>query len=685
MNAPLQQLSSPSIVLNEKNRQQVSRWLREQQYELLEQLFAEKRVRWMEGDVFCQYGYNWICSNDGLFDPVETRTLQDKLVLLKNWVQACPQSYHAHMLLGELWTDIGAEIRGYGWASTVTADRWAGARLARDVSCVYLLKAISLDDSPGMAFRSLMKIASYLQEPEWLVDLFKGEIPLPYEVPTDPEERAIWEAGVAHLQRYGGELMSFPKQLPAGLPPREPHEFEEGRLYWLHRAVQVNPRDYVTLRSAVYYLYPRWFGDHEQMAAFINGPLCSALSEAERGVLWAEKEWDILDDDPDVEDVESVEAHHQRWRELLARPFLPHVRFWVVGSYASFLSHIGHIEECYEHYAQAAELAETTEVANSYLGASLVEHLATHVIRDGLADPRQILYRLAMKAVELEEEPWQLALAATGHQFGLWGSPQQTENVATWIARATTLIKAGEGPRGMGYNLPWLMWKGNHLKAAEWLASQLAQHDEVESMLFLSDMYMDSFNPLTPPEMVNRQLAEQWQRRAAELGFSRAKLGLARFFLLADGYEVEDKQKFDEARQLLQEVLEDGDERARPHLFYLLIMNGSEEQKVWAHDTLVPFLLQDEDPEVQENLAQYLAYIYENGKGAPINYALACAWAKRALEFNENDEMARHIVEASKKLTWYGLLGRVLNWLDRKNLKKAIEDGKVFAPEGFAP
>lgn len=637
----------------------------------------------MSGDVFCNHGYNWICSSYALFDPVETPTLQDKLTLLKNWVQTCPQSYHAHMLLGELWTDIAGQIRGYGWASTVTSDRWVGARLARDISGIYLLKAIALDDSPGMAYRSLMKIASYLHEPEWLVDLFKGEMPLPYDVPSDPEERTVWDAGVAHLRQYGGELMSFPKQLSAGLPPREPHEFEDGRLYWLQRAMQINPRDYATLNTAVYYLYPRWFGDHEQMAAFINGPLCGALSEAERGELWWVKEQDILDNYPDLEDADGIDAHLRLWTELLARPFLPHVRFSVLGAYAKFLGYIGRTEESHEQFVIAAELGQAPDMAGTYLGPSVLESLAASVIRDGFPDTRQVLYRLVTAAVPWNEDPWQLALAATGHQFGLWGFTRQTEGVDALIARAVELIKAGEGPRYMGYNLPHLMWQGNHLKAAEWLAKQLAQHDEPESMLCLRDIYNNALYPDTPPEICNQPLSEQWLRRAGTLGLTRAKLSLARNVLLADGYEIEDRQKFEEARQLLLEVLEAGDENARLDLFYLLILSGSEEQQTWAHDTLLPFLLHNEDPATQRGVAQHLAYIYENGKGAPISYALACAWAKRALEFDENDDLSRHIFQTSKKFTWTGMLSRIHDWIGKRDLKKLLEAGKVYAPEGF--
>ena len=658
-------------------------WLREQRYEALEQLFAEKRVRWMAGDVFCSQGYNWACSLYTLFDPMETPALQDKLALLKNWVQACPQSYHAHMLLGELWTEIAGEIRGYGWASTVTSDRWIGARLARDISCIYLLKAITLDDSPGMAYRSLMKIASYLHEPEWLVDLFKGETPLPYDIPSDPDERAVWDAGVDHLRQYGGELMSFPKQLPAGLPPREPHEFEDGRLYWLQRAMQINPRDYGTLHTAVYYLYPRWFGDHEQMAAFINGPLCAALSEAERGGLWWVKEQDILDDYPDLDDTDDIDAHLRLWKKLLARPLLPHVRFSVLGSYAKFLGYIGCNEESYEQFAIAAELGQASDMAGTYFNPDVLEQLAASVIKDGFPDTRQVLYRLTIAAVPRNEDPWQLALAATGHQFGLWGFPRQTEGVDALIARAVELIKAGEGPRYMGYNLPELMWQGHHLKAAEWLANQLARHDETESMLCLRDIYNNALYPHTPPEICNQPLSEQWLRRAAALGLTRAKLSLVRHVLLADGYDVEDRQKFEEARQLLLDILEAGDESARRDLFYLLTLSGSEEQQTWAHDTLVPFLLHDEDPATQQGLAQYLAYIYENGKGAPISYALASAWAKRALEFDENDGLSRHIFQSSTRFTCAGMLSRIHDWIGKKELKKSLAASKVYAPEGF--
>lgn len=691
MNTPQQQeqLLPAPIVINKQNRRQISIWLREQQYELLEQLFAEKKARWMAGDVFCDYGYNWVCSHDALFDPLVTRTLQDKLTLVNNWAQACPQSYHAHMLLGDLWTDIGAEIRGYGWASTVTEDRWVGARLARDISGIYLLKAIALDNSPGMAYRHLMQTASYLQEPQWLVDLFKGDIPLPYSTPSDPEERAAWEAGIAHLQRYGGELMSFPKQLPAGLPPREPHEFEDGRLYWLHRAIQLNPRDYYTLRIAVYYLYPRWHGDHEQMAAFINGPLCAALSEAERGGLWWEKEWDLLQDYPDVDDVAGIDAQCQLWAALLARPFLPHVRFSVLASYAKFLSYTGRVEESYEQYAEVADLGQTPELSTTYLGSDIMKNLVIDVIRYGFSDTRQVLYRLVMKAAEWNEDSWSLAIAATAHQFGLWGFPQLTTGVDTWIASAVALLKSSTEPDDMGYALPLLMWNGGHLKAAEWLAHQLAQHDEPESMLFLSDMHDNALIPDTPDEMINRSVAEQWQRRSVALGLTRAKLGLVKKFLLADTYVIRDKKKFDEAHQLLLDVLEAGDERARPELFSLLAVSGSKEQRTWAHDTLVPYLLQEEDVTTQRILALNLAFIYENGEGAPISYALARAWKQRARELDEDNnnspDISRHIVGVLNKFTWSGMRATLHNWLHKEDLRRRIATGQVYAPEGFEP
>jgi TPR repeat protein len=189
--------------------------------------------------------------------------------------------------------------------------------------------------------------------------------------------------------------------------------------------------------------------------------------------------------------------------------------------------------------------------------------------------------------------------------------------------------------------------------------------------------------------MINRSVAEQWQRRSVALGLTRAKLGLVKKFLLADTYVIRDKKKFDEAHQLLLDVLEAGDERARPELFSLLAVSGSKEQRTWAHDTLVPYLLQEEDVTTQRILALNLAFIYENGEGAPISYALARAWKQRARELDEDNnnspDISRHIVGVLNKFTWSGMRATLHNWLHKEDLMRRIATGQVYAPEGFEP
>ncbi|WP_409136726.1 DUF4034 domain-containing protein [Achromobacter xylosoxidans] len=39
---------------------------------------------------------------------------------LQAWIAACPDSYHAHLVLGNFCFGRAADIRGFGWADSVT-------------------------------------------------------------------------------------------------------------------------------------------------------------------------------------------------------------------------------------------------------------------------------------------------------------------------------------------------------------------------------------------------------------------------------------------------------------------------------------------------------------------------------------------------------------------------------------
>nr|WP_275261045.1 DUF4034 domain-containing protein [Achromobacter insuavis] len=77
---------------------------------------------------------------------------------LQAWIAACPDSYHAHLVLGNFCFGRAADIRGFGWADSVTQDRWIGAALACETAAAALLKAMTLSPRPVAACVTMMQM-----------------------------------------------------------------------------------------------------------------------------------------------------------------------------------------------------------------------------------------------------------------------------------------------------------------------------------------------------------------------------------------------------------------------------------------------------------------------------------------------------------------------------------------------
>ncbi|KAJ8137298.1 hypothetical protein OY671_009489, partial [Metschnikowia pulcherrima] len=67
---------------------------------------------------------------------------------LQAWIAACPDSYHAHSVSGNFCFGRAADIRGFGWADSVTQDRWIGAASACETAADALLKAMTSSPRP---------------------------------------------------------------------------------------------------------------------------------------------------------------------------------------------------------------------------------------------------------------------------------------------------------------------------------------------------------------------------------------------------------------------------------------------------------------------------------------------------------------------------------------------------------
>lgn len=662
----------------------VQQHLKAGEYDELEALLQQYADRYASRahDVHDEFDYEWLSSVNCLFDE-DTWQAEARMTMLQRWVEARPESYHAYCYLGALWIDFASSIRGGGWANSVTEDRWVGARMARDNACIYLLKAVDLHERPALAYYSLMQIASYLREPDWLVHLFMGEVTPPALIPEDDDERALWQAGLEHVQHLGGSLLPYPDALPGKLPARAEHEFAEGRLYWLLRTIDANPFNLAALDTATYYLYPRWHGSHEEMESFIKGPLCAALSEEGRGRLWYRKAMDYITEYPDHEDQEGLAEREADWQVLLNRP-MPHwCRFRILLQYSEFLSYQGKVKQAYQHSTEAVQLYANTTLA-ACADEDDMKNLALDVVRDGMLDPNGTFASLLQVAELWNNSAWHLLLALTARQFGLFGMPDTP--CEDLLDKALLALRSSESEHSDAYHVPDLLWDGEHHEAAYWLANMLAERDVPWAQNFLTDLYRGSLKDSeSSPYPENPERAEYWQRKAAALEHPRSQFLLAKRFLLADGFIIKDPKRYAEARDLLLAALNGGDDDAMLWLYRLLIDSGSAEDAQWAHDQLTPALLNNEDDYTQLCAGVYLADLYSRKNGPFHSPDLSVAWAEHALRMDDDQDFEKYLkglIKDNKNNGLTGVLSRMMN-SGRKALREALEAGRIFVPEGF--
>jgi hypothetical protein len=649
------------------------------------------QTAWQGGAVYAEPDYEMVCFDNYLF--ARGSDTKQQIALVEQWVKASPRSYHAHTLLGELWSNVGTEIRGTGWASSVSPAMWQGAHFARDKSCAYLLHAMTLSPQPAFAYTALMRITAYLGEPDWLEALFQGEPSMPYEPPTDADERAVWDEGVRLYQQYTQELPIFPRALPPQLPPRQAHEMKEGRLYWLQQAVACCPRNILALRTATYYLYPRWFGDHEQMAAFINGPMCAALSDVDRGVLWRTKELDELEDYPDSEDKEGVAAYAKRWDALIARPAPTYVQIANRLQYAKFLSYVEEIDRSYAQFQQAAQLYNRGEINVAY-GENEMRNLWIDVLDNPARDQTGVLHLFCTARLKFSYDCWSQLVCAWGYKNGVAGFPQDEAKAAQLIQdcmqRSAQSSEADDQHTWDYYNFLENVWNHHGTDPAMWLANTMVAANErtgktnAPLLLFYNSMYNNNLRRDTPEAWQNAQTGQECLRRAAASGHPRSRMLYAVRVTLNNEYQNVPPAAYNEAKHVFYETMQAGESDSKRYLFYLMIDSGGKEDQAWAHDNLTAELLDAPyDEEQYLTMCRYMADIYHRGAGAPAMVPLARAWALEGLEISPNDAYLKDVAAQAKATSFTGLMSRLSGQNNSDAVRKALEAGKVFAPPDF--
>lgn len=629
-------------------------------------------------------GYAWLTDVKRMLQNCEW-TPVELLAALAEWEVARPSSYHAQVMLAAFWLDRASAIRTEACADQVSGDRWLGAAMAADNACVHALRAISLDAKPCLAFWVLMTCASFLGEPVWLIHLFKGQLTPPPSPPQDPDDHAHWYAGFIHIEALGGALLPYPQQLPQTLPPRAAHEFAEGHVYWLLRAIEVNPWDLATLANAVYFLYPRWGGSHEAMEAFINGPLCKALSEKQRGRLWYTKAMDDIEDYQydHFDDEYNLDAD---WQGLLARSKPAWCEVRCLMKYGEYLSYQGRLDVAYRYHAEALQCYAQSGVT-VLCEQSDMRNITIDIARDGMPDPQGILAAYLSIAEWQNRSSWHLLLAMVGRQFNMFGMPRVEKDGQ--LERAVQLLHHQGHAHDDAYDVPMLLWRGGHYQAAFWLASRLADQDLAWAQIFLVDIYLGVLEDNGQnPYATDAELALFWQRKSAALRHPRAQFLLAKRFLLTDGFIVSDPMVMAEARDLLHSALTNGEDEARLWLYRLMIDSGSPEEAHWAHDTFTHELLNHSRRYTRACTAVYLADLYSRENGPVHAPELAVAWARQAMALDEEGEFSQYLqnlIEAntpdSKSLI--GVVSRLMRD-PSADLKAALNNGRVFVPEGFS-
>lgn len=261
---------------------------------------------------------------------------------LREWAARRPRSYHAWLALGIAWEAAAARIRSGQCADRVSRAQWIGAGMASEQAVACLLQALECNPQGRMAWHRLLRATCYLGEPQWLLAQQAGEAPDACPA-AEGHDDATWQAGVAHVAALGGPLQQIPS-LPACLAPRLPHEFEDGKIYWLRQALAVSPDDLDLLCDYLYFLYPRWGGSHEQMQGFIDGPICSGLTEAQRNHLRELKENDWIGMIEDSEDADDIAQVQECLDALLTMTLLPVTRARVLHAYTRHLAYLARTE-----------------------------------------------------------------------------------------------------------------------------------------------------------------------------------------------------------------------------------------------------------------------------------------------------------------------------------------------------
>ncbi|MEQ9771598.1 DUF4034 domain-containing protein [Pectobacterium jejuense] len=658
---------SESLTALVKRRAQLREMFTAHQFDALDTLLEQEHQVWLDGP---NLPYTYIWHINSLFDPA----LPDADILshLQAWVAAHPESYHATHLTGQYWENAAARIRTANGGQYVENDRWMGAELARDLGVAAYLRASALHQRPALTFSRLFRLTCYLGEPQWLGVLLQGGEPLTYAQRQAQIEPELWEAGLQHLRNEGAQtLVELPVALPAPLPAREDHEWEDPMNYWLRVTLAVRPQDLAIRKECVYFLYPRWGGSHEAMTQFIDGQLCEALTEQERNSLRVTQCWDYVGYDallPDAQDTESVAYCRKTLDWLLTLELSVDVRAQVLRKYASFLSTYARTKENDDIHWNKVDMqlaydlmveAWQVDLPESHPDEGALDTLISCVNFAGIEDSFNLMPKFLERCQAWADSAYETTIAALASKFGFYGIAQGQFDSDALLARCST-IKSDVNFGQAAANL----FESVSEEAGVFLLHEAANWGEVSSMASLGDLYSGYLSRMygrDPSPYEDHEKSRYWKEVSAEKGHVISMYNVA--YNLVNENDALTPEQYQRVSKLLFSVLRSPNlgrqvwERSARELSTHLLFSGIPEDQQRCVDEVLPLLWDDEMDDNRDYAAGYYAYAFRNGAGVAQNSYLAKVWIDRALEISPdsqyNHDRANEIYQRS------GMLGGV--------------------------
>jgi len=577
-------------------------------------------------------------ANSGTLFDYSTVPYQDASDFLQAWIDACPDSYHAQLVMGNFCYGRAADIRGYGWADSVTQDRWLGAALACERSAAALLRAMALCTRPIAACVTMMQLAAHFKEPYWLRALYTGNQP---ETLThdDIEEEGLMDAALAHLASVGvPRLAQAPQALPAWLAPRAEHEMEQAKDYWLLRTLELRPGHLGALTAYAQYLQPRWGGSYEDIDGMASGPLCSALSEPQRNAIRWIGIHDALDSYPEADDAEAVEEYRRIFESFLARELRPTERGMALGYYAQFASY------SLQDQARARALhgqsvaafgpneyfAQVDGPFRSFAHVSIIHHQP---------DDDGAFKRVLERMCGWDQVATAHALAAVAHQFGRWGFAQDPARAQQLLDRAAVLAADQMDDDFNVLAAAAMLWDGGDHEQGYFLTRQLADRRVADSACSMYDIHR-GFRDNTPDSYLDDAVRDQWLQRAVEDGSPLAKYNMAHRNIFDGELDFSRRENLDKVLWLLQGAREEprAEALARLRIGVLLRDHGTEQERQEGVRAYLRPLVEEDDDWRAGRASAEIALAYTHGRGAKKNRFAAIEWAQHACRLQPDDE-----------------------------------------------